>query len=387
MSFSSLLSHCYGAIVIRNDSSPSVAAMSTAVNDDLVKRLSFPWLSLGPIPRKRLALVGAGSILKLNGFLVAAYSLNIALVVFDDASHWMSNAASSYFREEFVPLDMTVSADIAQRIALAVTEYQSTNTEEKHLNGIISAEEHLHTIISHAATKLGFNTSPPESVGLAQNKFETRQLDTNIFCRLVSSLADLEKMLSDDGPELLYPLIVKPSKGWSSEESGKWLTRRSYVKRFFRYGASLSPLGTATTLSSRHISMGPKLTPTWSLLMARLSSSRLVTTSLALEIARATKAVLGWPTLSRRRTCCHQLFLHPSSSRCRKDCMSLPWLQASEPLCCISRPSYATRAATMLRIPTGIDLSTCSSRNRQPQQHSKRMSSSLRSTAAHQAGK
>jgi biotin carboxylase len=220
MSFSSLLPYCHGAIVIQNGTSPSIAAQSTAINDELVQRLSFPWLSQSPIPRKRLALAGAGSLQKLHGFLVAAASLNIALVVFDDASHWMSLDASSHFREEFVPLDMTVNAKIAQRIALAVTDYQNTHTKEKHLEGIISAEEHLHTIISHAATKLGFPTSPPASVSLAQNKFETRQLDTNIFCRLVSSSADLEKVISEDGPELPYPLIVKPAKGWSSE--GVW---------------------------------------------------------------------------------------------------------------------------------------------------------------------
>ncbi|EHK99103.1 putative Carnosine synthase 1 [Glarea lozoyensis 74030] len=220
MSFSGLLEYCYGAIVIRDDSSVSVAARSTAINDELGKRLSYPWLSLSLIPRKRLALVGAGSLLKVHGFLVAAASLNIALVVFDNAGHWLSDEIYRNFREEFVPLDMTVNAEITQRIALAVTEYQSTNTKEQHLDGILSVEEHLHTIIAHAATKLGFNTSPPESVGLAQNKYATRQLDKNIFCRLVSCPADLEAVLSEEGSKLLYPLIVKPSKGWSSE--GVW---------------------------------------------------------------------------------------------------------------------------------------------------------------------
>jgi biotin carboxylase len=220
MSLSSLLSCCYGAIVVQNDGSSSVTAKSAAINDELVKRLSFPWLSPNPIPRKRLALVGAGSLPKIQGYVVAAASLNIALVVFDEASHWMSNDAYSHLREEFVPLDMTVNANMAQRIAVVLTEYQNSSMEEKRLDGIISVDEHLHTIIAHAATQLGFNTSPPESVGLAQNKFKTRQLDTNIFCRLVRSLADLEKMLSEDGPQLPYPLIVKPSKGWSSE--GVW---------------------------------------------------------------------------------------------------------------------------------------------------------------------
>lgn len=220
MGLPDLLLCCYGAIVVQNDGSSSVAVKSTAVNDELVKRLSFPWLSQNPIPRKRLALVGAGTFHKISGYLVAAASLNIALVIFDDASHWPSDDAYTHLREEFVPMDMTANADMAKRIAVALTEYQNNRPEEKRLDGIMSNEDHLHTIVAQAATELGFNTSPPEAVGLAQNKFKTRQLDTNIFCRLVRSPADLENMLSEEGPQLPYPLIVKPSKGWSSE--GVW---------------------------------------------------------------------------------------------------------------------------------------------------------------------
>ncbi|EFR05413.1 hypothetical protein MGYG_08425 [Nannizzia gypsea CBS 118893] len=81
----------------------------------------------------------------------------------------------------------------------------------------LAAEGVTNTIIAHAAAKLGFNTSPPEAVGLAQNKFATRQLDNNVFCRMVRSPDELERMLSEDGPHIHYPLIVKPS---SSE--GVW---------------------------------------------------------------------------------------------------------------------------------------------------------------------
>ncbi|CAI7675788.1 unnamed protein product [Penicillium discolor] len=219
MRLASLLPYCYGAIVVQNDSSSSVTTKSAGLNDELVKRLSFSWLTTNPIPRKRLALVGAGSMAKVQGYLLAAASLNIVMVVFDDFSHWLSDDAYSHLREEFVPLDMTVSVDMADRITAALKEYQHSR-EEKHIDGVISVDEHLHTIIAHTATQLGLKTSPPESVGLAQNKFKTRQLDTNIFCRLVRSPDDLEKMLSEDGPQLAYPLIIKPSRGWSSE--GVW---------------------------------------------------------------------------------------------------------------------------------------------------------------------
>lgn len=219
MSFSSLISYCYGAIVIQSDSSSSFTTKSTVINDQLVKRLSFSWLSSSPIPRKRLALFGAGCLANVQGYLLAAASLNIAMVVFDDSSHWLSDDAYSHLREEFVPLDMSVDVDIAHRLAATLKGYQN-RMERKGIDGVISVDDRLHTIIAHAATQLGFKTSPAESVGLAQSKFKTRQLDTNVFCRLVRSPEDLERMLSEDRSQLHYPLIVKPCKGWSSE--GVW---------------------------------------------------------------------------------------------------------------------------------------------------------------------
>lgn len=213
MTLLELLPHCYGAIVVQKDK-------TAQVNEELAKRISFSWLSPSPIARKRVAVVGGGSFTKLEGFAVAAASLGVALVVFEDPGHWASSNAYSHIREEFVPLNMTADAAMDQRIAAALSEYQQRNTDGNRLDGIMTVDEHLLTIISRAATLLGFNTSPPEAVGLAQNKFQTRQLDTNVYCRLVRSMAELEHLLEEDGPRLPYPLIVKPSKGWSSE--GVW---------------------------------------------------------------------------------------------------------------------------------------------------------------------
>lgn len=137
MSLSNLLACCYGAVVVQN------AAKSEEIDAELVKRLSFTWLSPNHIPRKRLALVGAGSLPKVHGYLVAAASLNIALVVFDEACHWMLSNAYSHLREEFVPLDMTVTADMAQRISRE--EFQNTleSDDGKIANRIKKKENRL----------------------------------------------------------------------------------------------------------------------------------------------------------------------------------------------------------------------------------------------------
>ncbi|KAI0415877.1 hypothetical protein F5X98DRAFT_204125 [Xylaria grammica] len=215
-----ILSCCYGAIAVQPKGSSSAKDASAEVNTELVNRLSFSWLSPNPIPRKRLAVVGGGSLAKLKGSITAAASLNIALVVFDEPDHWMSLDTYAHFREEFVPLDMTADANMAHRVAAALTEYQDRDRGAKQLDGVFTVDEHLLTIVSQIAALLGLKNSPPQSVGLAQNKFQTRQLDTNVYCRLVRSTDDLEALIAEDGASLRYPLIVKPSKGWSSE--GVW---------------------------------------------------------------------------------------------------------------------------------------------------------------------
>ncbi|KAH7050017.1 hypothetical protein B0J12DRAFT_740300 [Macrophomina phaseolina] len=84
----------------------------------------------------------------------------------------------------------------------------------------MAIEEHLLTIVSKGAALAGMFTSPPESVGMAQNKYQTRQLDNRVYCKRVSREAESNNLLKKDGPRLEYPLIAKPSRGWALE--GVW---------------------------------------------------------------------------------------------------------------------------------------------------------------------
>ncbi|KAI0405418.1 hypothetical protein F4802DRAFT_597248 [Xylaria palmicola] len=164
MEVQEVMSRCFGVVAVQAEDA------SDQINEELNKRMSLPWLSPSPIPRKRIAIVGGGSLSKLKGFLDAVVSLNIALVVFGEPGHWMSNDLYADFRENFVPIDMSVTADLPSRFAAALSNYQKTNEERGQID--------------------------------------------------VSSAKDLEQLLVEDGPHLGYPLIVKPSKGWSSE--GVW---------------------------------------------------------------------------------------------------------------------------------------------------------------------
>ncbi|TIC91113.1 Carnosine synthase 1 [Colletotrichum higginsianum] len=220
MGLSDLLPYSYGAVVMAPSCAAGVEKSAALLDEELTKRLSFAWLSPNPIPHRRLAFVGAAPLSKFKGYAAAAAALNIALVVLDVPDQVVARDEYAHLREEFVPVDLTADAGLAQRLADVVSEMQGTG---KRFDGIMSVDEHLLGIVSQAATLLGFPTSPPAAIALAQNKFQTRQLDANAYARLVRSPADLEALLAEEDSGRApppYPLIVKPCKGWSSE--GVW---------------------------------------------------------------------------------------------------------------------------------------------------------------------
>ncbi|KAJ5168600.1 uncharacterized protein N7482_004194 [Penicillium canariense] len=211
----SLASLAMGAVVVPCAPTQSIQAISQQIDEELVKRLSFPWRSPVPIPRKRLALVGSRKLSALEGYTNAAASLNISIVVLDFAGNWIESREWSHLREDFIPFDMTADQGLPRRIVDAIQAYP------KPIDGILTIEEHLLSVLPTAAVMLGLHTSPPDSCVLAQNKYRTRMLDQgDLMCHSLKSPSDLEQMLSIDSPRLVYPLIVKPSRGWASE--GVW---------------------------------------------------------------------------------------------------------------------------------------------------------------------
>lgn len=69
------------------------------------------------------------------------------------------------------------------------------------------------------STELGLNTSPIESLNMAQDKYATRTRFGNEtpVSLLISGVEDLRQRVTSGTSKLTYPLIVKPSKCWASE--------------------------------------------------------------------------------------------------------------------------------------------------------------------------
>ena len=206
--------YAIAAIVVVPPRQQSIQSCSKRVDEELEKRLNYPWLSRVSIPRRRIVLIGGRKLSALEGYTTAAASLNIAIVVLDEPTHWLADPKWAHLREDFVPFDMTADDNMPRRIADFLAKYH------QRIDGLMTIEEHLLTLVSKAAALMNLPTSPPESVGMAQNKYQTRQLDKTVFSSSVNSASELEDLIQQEGQTFSYPLIVKPSRGWASE--GVW---------------------------------------------------------------------------------------------------------------------------------------------------------------------
>ncbi|KAM0138613.1 hypothetical protein ACHAP3_003477 [Botrytis cinerea] len=219
LGISDISKNAIGAIATSCTSRDWSEANALKLDEELTRRFSFAWHSAEQTPKRRLAVIRPGppshrlSLSKLEDLAIAAASLNIVLIFFDDLCHGLAGAEWAHLREDFVPMDMALDEDMPQRIASAVSAYP------KQIDGIIGMYEPLLTIVAEAATLLGFSTSSPKSVSMARDKYQTRQFNQSLFCYRIQNISDLEDVIARyrTVAPLSLPLIVKPANGWASE--------------------------------------------------------------------------------------------------------------------------------------------------------------------------
>ena len=219
LDIASILAHAIGAIIISCMSRTWSETQTAEVNEELTRRFSFAWHSAKPPAKKCLAVIRPGSpsdrrnLSKLEDLATTAASLNIVLVMVDNPCHGLAGAEWTYLRQDFIAIDMTLTDDMPQRIASAISAYP------KRMDGIMNFYEPLLAVVAEAAVLLGFPTSSPKSVATARDKYETRQFDQSLFCHRVQSISDLEGFVARyrTVAPLSLPLIVKPANGWASE--------------------------------------------------------------------------------------------------------------------------------------------------------------------------
>ncbi|KAL2192126.1 hypothetical protein L209DRAFT_740035 [Thermothelomyces heterothallicus CBS 203.75] len=174
-----------------------------------------PWLTPRPIPRRRVALIRGRPNLTAGGHVYrAARALGIDLVIVDDEGHWLQPDTDDnrQHREAFLAVDMTEDAGVVDRIADAIASYPLP------IHGVFTLSDNFFVATARVAALLNLPANPVSAFETSVDKHRSRQLqDAPGHTARVSSVDDLDALLSSATFTPLYPLIVKPTKGWSSE--------------------------------------------------------------------------------------------------------------------------------------------------------------------------
>ncbi|KAI0521926.1 hypothetical protein F5B22DRAFT_643507 [Xylaria bambusicola] len=199
---------------------PSIQIPSE-IEVDFKNKLSMLWISVEPIPRKRLILVGSSNQDPEGGGWTqfarrAAVALGIDLVFIDRADGWLARGNYTSWYEALLPAPASwwaaPSADVLVRI---VEDYKAQNEDAK-IDGIATSVEALQLPVSIAASRLGLPHEKPSAFERATNKYKLG-LFQNRPAFLVSSAEDVLALVRCPQNQLAFPLIVKPSFGLNSE--------------------------------------------------------------------------------------------------------------------------------------------------------------------------
>ena len=180
-----------------------------------------PWLTSRPIARKRVALIRGRPNLTAGGPVYrAARALGLDLVVVDEEGHWLQpdTEENRMHREAFLATDMTEDDGVVDRIIHSITRYPLP------IHGVFTLSDNFFVAVARVAEALGLPASPVAAFETAVDKYRSRLLqDAPGHTARVASVAELEALLASPAegkrPAFTpkFPMIVKPTKGWSSE--------------------------------------------------------------------------------------------------------------------------------------------------------------------------
>lgn len=216
LDFTGLLAAAAGAVLCPVYPEALYADRLDELHSELVARLSFSWLLPKPIPRRRAVFLHKNKEMFADQpFVDAILGFGIDLVVLGPEGHWYSREGNRHLCEAFVPIDPSDDEGLPSRIITAIKDY------EKEVHGIFTFNEALHVHVATAAAMLGLPTEPSKSYEICGDKYATRQLldvQSSTFQSLsFPSPETLQGFLALQSDPIIYPVIVKPSKGTSSE--------------------------------------------------------------------------------------------------------------------------------------------------------------------------
>ncbi|KAK3388393.1 hypothetical protein B0T20DRAFT_448634 [Sordaria brevicollis] len=174
-----------------------------------------------PIMEKTVALIrGRPNLMTGGPVYAAAKALGLQLVIVDEPGHWLeaNTLENLKLREAFLPTDMTEDDGLVDRILLSFKRYGEP------IDGVFTLSDNFFVTVAQVADKLGLPCGPVAAYETAVDKYQSRMLqDSPGQTARVSSLDELHALLAvpAHGHQPLFtptfPMIVKPTKGWSSE--------------------------------------------------------------------------------------------------------------------------------------------------------------------------
>jgi biotin carboxylase len=146
--------------------------------------------------------------------------LGLDLVIIDDDGHWLQadTEENKMHREAFLATDMTEDSGVVDRIIDSIARYSLP------IHGVFTLSDNFFVTTARVAEALGLPASPVSAFETSVDKYRSRLLqDAPGHTARVSSVDELESLLTstptDQRPAFTpqFPMIVKPTRGWSSE--------------------------------------------------------------------------------------------------------------------------------------------------------------------------
>ncbi|KAJ2993302.1 hypothetical protein NUW58_g1879 [Xylaria curta] len=197
------------------------ASLPSEVESDFKDKISIPWISAEPVPRKRLVLVGSSNQDPEGGGWTqfargAAVALGIDLVFIDREDGWLAKGNFGSWYETLLPAPPSWWAEpSADGLVKLVEDYNAKNNGKK-VDGIATFIEALQVPVSVAATRLGLPHELTSAFERATNKYKLG-LFQNRPAFLASEVEDVMSLVRSPQNQLGFPLIVKPCFGLNSE--------------------------------------------------------------------------------------------------------------------------------------------------------------------------
>ena len=198
---------------LTNSTGKSPRLLLSELEEELIGRYSLPWLVPQPIPERTIAILGHRSLFMMERWIRGGHALGCKVLIFGQRGSWLEEPQYEGLIEKFLPIDMTVDQGLPQRILDALQE------SNHQIHGITTTIDVYFDAAAKVSLELGLHTSPPESVAMAQDKYATRTRFGNStpLTLLVTDIDDLREKLRTLTTPITYPIVVKPSRGWSSE--------------------------------------------------------------------------------------------------------------------------------------------------------------------------